>query len=71
MKNSEFKGPARAVYVADPVSISGQVDIAVFGTYVMLVEGIPFRTRAEKFLRDALSVSGVMSITSFIQVASN
>ncbi len=67
----EIKESIRGVYVADPVLVSGRVDIAVYGGHVVLVGVVPSRARVEQFIQDARSVSGVVSVTSFIQVASN
>jgi osmotically-inducible protein OsmY len=70
-KDFEIKESIRAVFVADPVLISGRVDIAVYGGHVVLVGVVPSRANVDKFIADARSVSGVVSVTSFIQVASN
>jgi osmotically-inducible protein OsmY len=70
-KDFEIKESIRAVCVADPVLISGQVDIAVYGGHVVLVGAVPSRAKVDQFIQDARSVSGVVSVTSFIQVASN
>ncbi len=70
-KDFEIKESIRAVCVADPVLISGQVDIAVYGGHVVLVGVVPSQAKVDKFIEDARSVSGVVAVTSFIQVASN
>ena len=70
-KDLEIKESIRAVYVADPVLVSGRVDIAVYGSHVVLVGVVPSRAKVDQFIQDARSVSGVVSVTSFIQVASN
>ena len=66
----EIKESIRAVYVADPVLVSGRVDIAVYGGHVVLVGIVPSQAKVDQFIQDARSVSGVVSVTSFIQVAS-
>ncbi len=70
-KDFEIKELIRAVFVADPVLISGRVDIDVYGGHVVLVGVVPSRAKVDKFIEDARSVSGVVAVTSFIQVASN
>ena len=60
-----------AIFVADPVLISGRVDIDVYGGHVVLVGVVPSQAKVDKFIEDARSVKGVVSVTSFIQVASN
>ena len=67
----EVKESIRAIYVADPALISGQVDIAVYGGHVVLVGVVPSQAKVDRFIQDARSVSGVVAVTSFIQVASN
>jgi osmotically-inducible protein OsmY len=70
-KDFEIKESIRAVFVADPVLISGRIDIAVYGGHVVLVGVVPSRAKVDKFIEDARSVSGVVAVTSFIQVATN
>ncbi len=70
-KDFEIKESIRAVFVADPVLISGRVDIAVYGGHVVLVGVVPSQAKVDKFIDDARSVSGVVAVASFIQVASN
>jgi osmotically-inducible protein OsmY len=67
----EIKESIRAVCVADPVLISGRVDIAVYGGHVVLMGVVPTQAKVDRFIQDARSVSGVVAVTSFIQVASN
>jgi osmotically-inducible protein OsmY len=43
----------------------------VYGGHVVLVGVVPSRAKVDKFIEDARSVSGVVAVTSFIQVASN
>lgn len=63
----EIKEEIRAVMVADPSLISGRVDIAVYAGHVVLVGVVGSRQKIERFIADARSVSGVVSVTSFIQ----
>ena len=71
MHDFEVKEKIRAIYITDPVLVSGQVDIAVYGGHVVLVGVVPSQAKVDKFVNDARSVSGVVSVTSFIQVASS
>jgi osmotically-inducible protein OsmY len=51
----------------DPVLVSSRVDIAVYAGHVLLVGLVDSRANAQKFISDASSVSGVVSVTSYIQ----
>ena len=62
-----IKEQIRAVLIADPVLVSSRVDIAVYAGHVVLVGAIPSRANVQKFISDARSVSGVVSVTSYIQ----
>ena len=62
-----IKEEIRARLIADPALISGRVDIAVFAGHVVLVGVVVSRVYVEKFISDAQSVSGVVSVTSYIQ----
>jgi osmotically-inducible protein OsmY len=61
------KEEIRAVLIADPVLISGRVDIAVYAGHVVLVGVVDSRANVQKFIADARSVPGVVSVTSYIQ----
>jgi hyperosmotically inducible periplasmic protein len=62
-----IKEQIRAVLVADPVLVSSRVDIAVYAGHVVLVGAVASRANVEKFISDARSVSGVVSVTDYIQ----
>ena len=62
-----IKEKIRAMLVADPTLVSGRVDIAVYGGHVVLVGIVDSRAKADAFVADARSVSGVVSVKSFIQ----
>ena len=62
-----IKERIRAVLIADPVLVSSRVDIAVYAGHVRLVGAVASRVNVEKFISDARSVSGVVSMTSYIQ----
>jgi hyperosmotically inducible periplasmic protein len=62
-----IKEQIRAVLIADPVLVSSRVDIAVYAGHVVLVGAVPSRANVQKFISDARSVSGVVSVTSYIQ----
>jgi osmotically-inducible protein OsmY len=64
----EIKEQIRAIMVADPALVSGRVDIAVYAGHVVLVGVVPSRGKIEQFIEDARSVSGVVAVTSFIQL---
>ena len=51
----------------DPVLVSSRVDIAVYAGHVLLVGLVDSRANVQKFISDASSVSGVVSVTSYIQ----
>jgi osmotically-inducible protein OsmY len=63
----EIKEEIRAVLVADPDLVSGRVDIGVYAGHVVLVGVVGSRPKTEQFVAKARSVSGVISVTSFIQ----
>ena len=62
-----IKERIRAVLIADPVLVSSRVDIAVYAGHVVLVGVVESRVNLQKFISDARSVSGVVSVTSYIQ----
>jgi hyperosmotically inducible periplasmic protein len=62
-----IKERIRAVLVADPALVASRVDIAVYAGHVVLVGAVPSRVNVQKFIADARSVSGVVSVTSYIQ----
>jgi osmotically-inducible protein OsmY len=62
-----IKEQIRAVLIADPALVSGRVDIAVYAGHVVLVGVVDSRANVQKFIADARSVSGVVSVTSYIQ----
>jgi osmotically-inducible protein OsmY len=47
--------------------VSGRVDIAVYAGHVVLVGVVNSRANVQKFIADANSVNGVVSVTSYIQ----
>ena len=63
----EIKEEIRAVLVADPSLMSARVDIGVYAGHVVLVGVVASRQKADQFVASARSVSGVVSVTSFIQ----
>ena len=62
-----IKEQIRAVLIADPVLVSGRVDIAVYAGHVVLVGVVDSRANVQRFISDAGSVPGVVSVTSYIQ----
>lgn len=65
----EIKEEIRAKLIADPSLISGRVDVGVYAGHVMLVGVVSSTEKAQQFATIARSVSGVVSLTSFIQTA--
>lgn len=63
----EIKEEIRAVLVADPSLMSGRVDIGVYAGHVVLVGVVASSQKAQQFVASARSVSGVVSVNSFIQ----
>lgn len=63
----EIKEEIRAKLVANPALVSGRVDVAVYAGHVVLVGVVTSRAIADKFVSDARSVSGVVSVKSYIQ----
>ena len=64
-----IKEQIRAVLIADPALVSGRVDIAVIAGHVVLVGVVTSQASVQKFISDARSVPGVVSVTSYIQTA--
>ena len=62
-----IKEQIRASLITDPALVSGRVDIAVYAGHVVLVGVVDSRANVQKFISDARSVSGVVSVTSYIQ----
>ena len=62
-----IKEQIRAALIADPALVSSRVDIAVYAGHVVLVGVVESRVNVQKFISDARSVRGVVSVTSYIQ----
>jgi osmotically-inducible protein OsmY len=62
-----IKEQIRATLIADPALVSGRVDIAVYAGHVVLVGVVNSQASVERFISDARSVAGVVSVTSYIQ----
>jgi len=63
----ETKEKIRALLIADPVLVSGRVDIGVYAGHVVLVGVATSQANVQRFISDARSVSGVRSVMSYIQ----
>ena len=63
-----IKEQIRVSLIADPVLVSSRVDIAVYAGNVVLVGVVDSRANVQRFIADANSVSGVVSVTSYIQM---
>ena len=62
-----IKEQIRATLIADPALVSGRVDIAVYAGHVVLVGVVNSQASVRRFISDARSVPGVVSVTSYIQ----
>ena len=62
-----IKEQIRVSLIADPALVSSRVDIAVYAGHVVLVGVVDSRANVQRFISDAGSVSGVVSVTSYIQ----
>jgi osmotically-inducible protein OsmY len=63
----EIKEEIRAKLIADPDLLSARVDIGVYAGSVMLVGVVSSPQKAQQYEATARTVSGVVSVTSFIQ----
>jgi hypothetical protein len=63
----EIKEKIKATLVGDPRLIEGRVDVGVYAGHVVLVGVVGSWQKAEDFIEDARSVSGVVSVRSYIQ----
>jgi len=63
----EIKEEIKAKLVTDPSLLSGRVDIAVYAGHVVLVGVVASPAIADKFVSDARSVNGVVTVKSYIQ----
>ena len=61
-----IKEQIRATLIADPALVSGRVDIAVFAGHVVLIGVVNSQASVQRFISDASSVPGVVSVTSYI-----
>ena len=66
----EIKEKIKAAFVADARVVESRVDVAVYGGHVVLVGVVPSQQNAEDYIEDARSVSGVVTVRSYIQMAS-
>jgi osmotically-inducible protein OsmY len=62
-----IKEQIRVALIADPALVSGRVDIAVYAGHVVLVGVVNSQASVQRFISDARSVPGVVSVTSYIQ----
>ena len=64
----QIKEKIKAALVVDRRVVEGRVDVAVYGGHVVLVGVVASPQEAQDFIEDARSVSGVLSVRSYIQV---
>ena len=65
----EIEAKVKAAFVADPNLSADQVTVNVFGGHVVLVGIVNTPDQIDEFVSDARSVSGVVSVRSYIQLA--
>ena len=58
-----IKEQIRVSLIADPALVSGRVDIAVYAGHVVLVGVVNSQASVQRFISDARSVPGVVSVT--------
>jgi hyperosmotically inducible protein len=64
----ELEAEVKEALVADPNVVAGRVDINVFNGHVILVGVVASNDQVQRFVDDASSVAGVLSVRSYIQV---
>jgi osmotically-inducible protein OsmY len=64
-----LKTKIKTALIADPRLIAGQVDVGVYAGHVVLVGVVDSWQKVEEFREDVRSVDGVLSVRSYIQVA--
>lgn len=66
----EIEGEVKAAFIADPNVVADRVSVGVYGGHVILVGVVSSYDQAQRFADDASSVSGVVSVRSYIQTTS-
>ena len=69
MSDFGLKTKIKTTLIADPRLIAGQVDLGVYAGHVVLVGVVESWQKVEEFREDVRSVDGVLSVRSYIQVA--
>jgi osmotically-inducible protein OsmY len=69
LNDDEIEGKIKAVFIADPNVIAGQVSVGVYAGHVVLVGVVNSQEQIDQFVADAQSVNGVVSVRSYIQIA--
>lgn len=64
-----LKVKIKAALIVDPRLIAGQVDLGVYAGHVVLVGVVDSWQKVEEFREDVRSVDGVVSVRSYIHVA--
>lgn len=64
----ELKAKIKEAYIADKNLIADRVDVYVYGGRVVLIGVVENQQQAQRFVDDAIAVSGVRSVRSFIQL---
>lgn len=68
MSDFGIKMKIKAALVTDPSVVAGRVDIGVYAGRVVLVGVAASREQRDKYIADARSVNGVVSVRSYIQL---
>ena len=69
LSDFEIKEKIKAAFIADPNVVAGRVDIAVYAGHVVLIGVVADPQQIQRFVDDASSVDGVVSVRSYIQLA--
>jgi osmotically-inducible protein OsmY len=64
----ELASQIKAAFVADPSIVADDVDVRVFAGNAVLVGVVSSDQQKQRFVDDAFSVAGVVSVHSYIQV---
>lgn len=65
----ELEGRVKAAFVADPNLYARDVSVVAFAGHVVLIGVVSSDAQADEFVDDARTVSGVVSVRSYIQLA--
>ena len=66
----EIEGKVKAAFVEDSKLLEGRVDVAVYGGHVVLIGVAGSEAAIQRYIDDARSVPGVVSVRNYIQLPS-